>query len=145
MIMLPYNVITSLRLDLHSCSTLPHPTACDFRDACTTSQANFYSWHIWCMVGPWICTQKCLATERHPCLMVDDFCCGSLPCMHFCAACHFFHYPTISNIQYYYVDFCANNARMARWYIRLELELGSYHCILTSYQSITWTIYPRVI
>ena len=74
--------------------------------------------------------------------MVDDFCCRSLPCVHFCAACYVFHSPTIADIQYYPVDFCTNSARMAEWFIihlRVECKLGNHYCVLASCQSITRT------
>jgi hypothetical protein len=100
-------------LDLHCSSTLPYPTAYDFQNTCTAYQTNFHPRHIWCMVGPWLCTQQYLATNRHPCLMVDGFLCCNLPCVHFRPACRLFHSRTISNVQYYSGNFCADGARLA--------------------------------
>jgi hypothetical protein len=100
-------------LDLHCRSTLPYPTAYNFQNIRTPYQTNFHPRHIWCMVGSWLCTQYYLATDRHPCLMVDDFSCHNLPCVHFCLTCRLFHSHTISNIQYYYGNFCADSAWLA--------------------------------
>jgi hypothetical protein len=44
-------------LDLHCRSTLPHPTTFDFKNTCSPCQTNFHLRHIWCMVGPRVCTQ----------------------------------------------------------------------------------------
>lgn len=49
--------IKGLHLDLHGYSTLPHPTACDIKNASTPSEINYHSRYMWCMGGPWLCTQ----------------------------------------------------------------------------------------